>query len=132
MDFFEDIVVPPALLFEGTTWGKDDSGTEAFIWKADDGDGGTNEFFFDRAEKCLFRVEREEWNDLSPQMKRPEDFDAATLDEYGRRTSPYRIIGSMMHSGLGPTLWWMGEEAAAEEVDEIDVDAAEAAVVEGT
>ncbi|WPG97668.1 Hypothetical protein R9X50_00044800 [Acrodontium crateriforme] len=120
MDFFEDIVVPPALLPENTEWCKDEQdegGTEVFIWRTDDGEGGTNEFYFDRAEKVLFRVEQEEWNDLSPQMKRPDDYDESVTDEYGMRKVPYRIIGSMMHSGLGPTLWWLGEEGAAEDAE---------------
>jgi len=114
MDFFEDIVVSPKLMFENTSWDKDDTGTETFIWRADDGEGGSNEFYFDQAEKCLFRVEDESWVDLSPQMKRPEDFDAAQVDEYGLRIGPYKIVASMMHSGLGPSLWWLGEEAVAE------------------
>lgn len=128
MDFFEDIVVPPFLLPENTTWCKDDqdeSGTEVFIWRTDDGEGGFNEFFFDRAEKCLFRVEQEEWHDLSPQMKRPDDYDESALDEYGLRKGPYRIVGSMMYSGLGPTLWWLGDEAGAEEETEEVKEAAE-------
>ncbi|KAI6839746.1 hypothetical protein KC333_g4541 [Hortaea werneckii] len=115
MDFFEDVIIPPPFLFEGTEWGKDDQGTEAFIWRTDDGEGGTNEFFFDKAEKCLMRVEQEEWNDLSPQMKRPDDYDMERRDQYGMKLGPYRILASMMLTGLGPTLWWLGDEAAAEE-----------------
>ncbi|KAK5127215.1 hypothetical protein LTR85_008577 [Meristemomyces frigidus] len=123
MDFFEDIIVPPPLLFDNTTWGTDDAGTEAFIWRTDNGEGGENEFFFDRAEKCYMRVEQEEWNDLSPQMKRPDDYDMDRRDKYGLKVGPYRIMASMMHSGLGPTLWWLGDEAPAEEAtDAMELD----------
>lgn len=114
MDFFEDIVVPPSLLFENTVWDADDKGIESFIWRAKNDGGDVNDFYFDRAETCLFRVEQEEWNDLSPQTKRPQDFDQAKLDGYNMRSPPYRIIGSMQLSGLGPTLWWLEEEAAPE------------------
>ena len=73
----------------------------------------------------MFRVEAEKWVDLSPQMKRPDDYDAAQLDEYGLRTGPYRIIASMMHGGLGPSLWWLGEETAPEETgDPMETDMA--------
>lgn len=112
-DFFEDIIVPPETLFENTEWGKDDTGVEAFIWYSKDEDSGlTNEFFFDRAEKCLFRVEEEQWHDLSPQMqKQNPDFLSRREDEDGRGgKAPYLIRGSMMLSGLGPTIWWMGVE----------------------
>lgn len=136
MDFFEDIIVPPQLLFSNTTWDKDEEGTEAFIWRSEDGEGGFNEFFFDKAEKVLMRVEQEQWNDLSPQMKRPDDYDMERRDEYGMKLGPYRIMASMMHSGLGPSLWWLGEEAAAAEdeagtngVDDMEVDAAGGAEV---
>jgi len=110
MDFFEDIVVPPQLLFPGTTWDKDpESGHEIFIWRTDG-----NEFFFDRTEKCLLRVEMEEWNDLSPQMKQSDDYDSESRDKHGLRVTPYRVLASMMHSGLGPLLWWAEEEGQAE------------------
>ena len=111
-DFFEDIVVPPETLFENTSWGKDDQGVEAFIWRPNDEESGeTNEYFFDRAENCLFRVEEEQWRDLSPQMQRPDQYFVAEdlIDENGARRTPYLIRGSMMLTGLGPTLWWMGD-----------------------
>lgn len=122
-DFFEDVVVPPETLFDGTDWGKDEYGTEAFIWyqKSDEADE-PNQFFFDRAEKCLYRVEEEQWHDLSPKMQgATHDFVAEeSADEREVRKTPYLIRGSMMLSGLGPTLWWMGEEEdeLAEEVGE--------------
>ncbi len=104
-DFFEDIVVPPETMFENTTWGKDD---EAFIWTTNE-----NEYFFDLAEGCLFRVEEEQWTDMSPQAKSPGGQfiveDAKTEGEV--KKTPYLVRGSMMLSGLGPTLWWSGDQA---------------------
>ncbi|KAF1826124.1 uncharacterized protein K489DRAFT_406911 [Dissoconium aciculare CBS 342.82] len=111
-DFFEDIVVPPETLFDNTEWQKDDSGVWTFVWRADDGAGGTNEFFFDNSESCLLRVEEEQWHDLSPDAMKDED------EENESRLPPYRIRGSMMHSGLGPTLWWTGEGNEAETAGE--------------
>nr|POF26140.1 dna-directed rna polymerase iii subunit rpc8 [Quercus suber] len=90
--FFEDIVIPPHLLFEGTVWDADDQGVESFIFRPEDGSG--YEFFFDRYEEVLFRVEQEEWTDLSPQMKRPgEDVEEEVVDQYGLRVPPYRVLG---------------------------------------
>ena len=107
-DFFEDILVPPQVLFEGTAWGKDDAGTEAFIWHSKSEETGEElEFFFDRAERCLYRVEDEQWQDLSPQMQSGnEDYvERENSEEIVRRT-PYQILGSMALSGLGPSVWW--------------------------
>lgn len=113
--FFQDIVVPPQLLFEGTVWDADDQGAESFIFRPDDGSG--NEFFFDRYEEVLFRVEQEEWVDLSPQMKRPgEDVvEEEVVDQYGLRVPPYRVLGSMQLSGLGPERWWIESDERMED-----------------
>ena len=115
MDFFEDVNVPPQLLFEGTGWEKDEFGQEAFVWTEPE---NGNQYFFDHLEPALFRVEQEVWRDLSPRMQKPEEFGGATgeEDEDGEdgvvRKTPYLIQGSMGFSGLGPMLWW---DAAAEE-----------------
>lgn len=110
-DFFEDILVPPETLPENTVWKRDENGVEVFVWQAEN----DAEYYFDRAEPCLFRVEDEQWQDMSPETHNPggkfiaeEGVDAGQV-----RKTPYLIRGSMMHSGLGPMLWW--EEQAAEE-----------------
>ncbi|KAF2724941.1 DNA-directed RNA polymerase III polypeptide [Polychaeton citri CBS 116435] len=125
MDFFEDITVPPSLLYDGTTFGTED-GEELFVWHADDGEGGVNDYYFDQAEKCLWRAENEEWYDLSPQQQKPPEMMDEAEQAEGRKV-PYRIVGSMLHSGLGPTLWWLGEEdvAAEQEDDGVEVEGAE-------
>ena len=43
------------------------------------------------------------------------------------RKQPYAVQASMMHSGLGPKLWWLGEDELAQEAqdepaEEMDVD----------
>lgn len=112
-DFFEDILVPPETLFENTSWEKDDSGTWAFVWRADDGAGGFNDFYFDNAESCMVRIEEEQWRDISPDALRSENFATQEEEDIARRTPPYLIRGSMMLAGLGPTLWWTGEGVEA-------------------
>lgn len=121
MDFLQDVIVPPQLLFEGTNWERDEDGQDAFVWTE-----GENQFFFDRLEPCLFRVEQEVWRDLSPKMQRPGEQQfveekAEEEDEVGARKIPYLIQGSMGFSGLGPTLWWEAgelEEGAAEDAED--------------
>lgn len=118
VDFFEDVFVPPDLLFENSKFESDENGVMTWIWRADDGNGGENEFFFDSAESCLLRVEEERWNDVSPDALRSQEFETQEEEDLAKRTPPFMLLGSMMHSGLGPTLWWTGEggeEAAAVE-----------------
>lgn len=111
-------MVPPETLFEDTSWDRDDQGVEAWIWRPKDENGDqSNEFFFDRAETCLFRVEEEQWKDMSPQSKTPGG-EAITEDGVAEgevKKTPYLVRGSMMLSGLGPLLWWAPEDSAAAE-----------------
>lgn len=109
VDFYEDLLVPPETLFEGSTWEKDETGTMAFVWRTINGEGENNEFFFDNAESCMVRVEEEEWHDVSPDALRSQTYATQEEEEIASRMSPYLVKGSMMASGLGPTLWWMGE-----------------------
>ncbi len=104
-DFFEDVIIPPETLLENTIWDQDDTGTELFIWnQGSDEAGEPIKYYFDRTEKCYYRVEEEQWNDLSPQKQRHGQ------EEERDENPPYVIRGSMMQSGLGPTFWWVGEE----------------------
>lgn len=118
-DFYDDLVVPPETLFDNTSWEKDDANTWTFVWRADDGAGGTNDFYFDNSESCLLRIEEEQWHDLSPDALKEEDEEGTES-----RLPPYRIRGSMMHSGLGPTLWWVGEgdeEGKGDGADDVEM-----------
>lgn len=111
MDFFEDVNVPPQLLFEGTKWERDEYGQDAFVWTEEG-----NQFFFDRLEPCLLRVEQEVWRDLSPQMQGPEGMEVDSAEgEDGEKKIPFLVQGSMGFSGLGPVLWWEAAEEGGEE-----------------
>lgn len=118
-DFFEDVVVPSETLFESTEWGHDDQGVAAFIWRPKNEESGeANEYYFDRAEDCMYRVEEEQWRDLTPSMVMPtQQFVASEQEDSGVRKIPYLLRGSMMLTGLGPTLWWSGEDDAEEAVN---------------
>lgn len=124
-DFFEDISVPAHLLFDRTEWGVDEYGTEAYIWyykDENDAEAEASQFYFDRAEKCLVRVEDEQWHDFSPQRRSAGQKDTFVTDEEvedgGVRKIPYLVRGSMMLGGLGPMLWWIGEEQLGGPVEE--------------
>ncbi|OQO06333.1 hypothetical protein B0A48_08922 [Cryoendolithus antarcticus] len=126
MDFFEDLQVPPSVLFEPSAFNVEDGKDESegvWVWRSENADAengkGYDEYFFDRNEKCLARVEMEVWNDVPPQMTKPAgavDGEAAVEE----RKQPYAVQASMMHSGLGPKLWWLGEEELAGEVQEAE------------
>jgi len=62
--------------------------------------------YFDNHETVRFRVEREEWHDQAP-IGPP---DPEKPDEIPVKLSPYSITASMADAGLGPCLWWDGEE----------------------
>ncbi|KAF2496673.1 hypothetical protein BU16DRAFT_525825 [Lophium mytilinum] len=79
LDFFDDIYIPEALMPEGVRY---NAVEKVWVWDTDD-----SELFYDNNETVRFRVENEHWD---TNEERP----------------PYRIIGSMTISGLGPVLWW--------------------------
>ncbi|KAJ4345379.1 DNA-directed RNA polymerase III complex subunit Rpc25 [Didymosphaeria variabile] len=104
LDFTYEVFVPHANLFEPSHY---DPGENAWVWSPPDGE----EFFFDKGETVLLRVEREEWFDQKPSI--------VQKDEHGnvveRRGVPWRIIASMNQSGLGPCMWWESQEGEEEE-----------------
>ncbi|KAL1975281.1 hypothetical protein VTN31DRAFT_3673 [Thermomyces dupontii] len=93
LEFFNDIFVPPDLLFPGSRF---DVADQVWIWENDG-----NTFYFDIGEIVRFRVEAEEWHDQIPTG--PDHPDTVTVSE---RKPPYSIQGSMMMAGLGPVVWW--------------------------
>ena len=129
MDFFEDLQVPPSVLFDPTEY-RQEGEDGMFVWKSEDAEaeGGFNEYYFDKNEKCLCRVEMEQWHDLSPQMQQQTSQKFANGEANGNgdgegedeepRKQPYSVQASMMHSGLGPKLWWLGEDDLEQEAQD--------------
>lgn len=116
-EFFDDIQVPPSVLPENTAF---DTEQEVFIWRYQDEEDPeqVTEYYFDKAEKCLMRIETEQWNDVTPQQAQEEEGEgtegqsrAANLQK-----APYSIQASMMHAGTGPKIWWL--DAVADEEPE--------------
>ncbi|KAL1965986.1 hypothetical protein VTN77DRAFT_4926 [Rasamsonia byssochlamydoides] len=94
VEFFNDILVPPDLLLEGSRFDYNDQ-----VWVWENEEGAT--FYFDIGEIVRLRVEMEEWHDQIPNA--PDQQDATTVSE---RKPPYSIMGSMQMAGLGPISWW--------------------------
>ncbi|KAI9657749.1 MAG: DNA-directed RNA polymerase III subunit rpc25 [Bathelium mastoideum] len=98
MDFFEDIWVqcpvgiPKPAYFDETE--------QVWAWQVEGGDPA----FYDNNEQVRFRVEREIWNDLTPD--KPQVLASAARPQQVEARSPYIIIASMAEDGLGPNLWW--------------------------
>ncbi|KAK4696414.1 DNA-directed RNA polymerase III subunit RPC8, partial [Lecanoromycetidae sp. Uapishka_2] len=93
-DFFDDIHVPPNLMFSNSfLFDLFSSNVQEQVWTwSNEGD----EYYYDKLEWVRIRVEDEHWNDLSPVA--PSERGTETAAE---RKSPYSIT-----SGLGPTEWW--------------------------
>lgn len=114
LDFFDEIIVSPDMLFEGsvlyeciagdqryllTCFGSDHH-EQHWIWYNDG-----NKFEFEKYLWVRVRVEDEIWHDTSPTA--PHNSQEATASE---RKSPYRIVASMQQAGLGVVSWWRMDE----------------------
>ena len=89
------------MLPEGAEFSHQD---QMFVWKTDDGE----DLFFDKEETVRFRVEEEEWHDqtpLGPADRANEENGVVVVKQ-----NPYGIIASMEDAGLGPCMWWDGED----------------------
>ncbi|KAA6409694.1 MAG: DNA-directed RNA polymerase III subunit RPC8 [Lasallia pustulata] len=93
LDFFDDINVPPNLMFPGSFFNVQE---QCWVWNNEG-----QEYFYDKYEWVRFRVEQEHWHDQSPVA--PSERENISASD---RKSPYSIIASMMQAGLGPTEWW--------------------------
>jgi len=93
LEFFNDILVPPDFLPQGSRF---DFADHVWMW---DNEGAT--FYFDVGEVVRFRVEAEEWHDQIPNA--PDQLEPAAVSE---RRPPYSIVGSVQMAGLGPISWW--------------------------
>jgi DNA-directed RNA polymerase III subunit RPC8 len=62
------------------------------------------DLFYDNQETVRFRIEEEHWHDQTP-VGPSEKEDGAAVKQ-----SPYTLTATMEDAGLGPCLWWDGEE----------------------
>jgi len=79
LEFTYEVWIPVKNLFENTSW---DEGEQTFIWKPSPG----SEFYFDKGETVLFRVESEDWFDQKPEIEEEDD------DGELKRLIPWKII----------------------------------------
>lgn len=93
-EFFNDIYVPPHLLFPDTEF---EESEQVYIWRNEG-----SELYFDKGDIVRFRIENEEWHDQS-ELAPPGKED--TTSEIERKV-PYSIVASMQEPGLGNVLWW--------------------------
>lgn len=64
MEFFEDIIIPAALLQHPSRF---DETEQAWIWEYDTGDGGKHDLFMDPGEQIRFKIVAENFSEISPQ-----------------------------------------------------------------
>lgn len=119
-DFFEHITVPLSTLPEGTVFNEE---FEVFIWNYVSDEGESYDYYLDRNERCLIRVEAEIWAGSEGGSGNDES-DSMDVDEAEPVKRPlYGIQASMHLSGTGPLLWWLDEaesggDAADEQADD--------------
>ena len=75
-----------------------DEPTQHFIWNIDG-----NLLHYDNHEVVRFQIENEYWYDQTP-------VGPSELEEDVKK-SPYTLTASMQMDGLGPCLWWDGNDA---------------------
>ncbi|PMD49905.1 DNA-directed RNA polymeras-like protein III 25 kDa polypeptide [Hyaloscypha bicolor E] len=100
--FFDQIFIPSSNLPEGSEFLPTE---QVFVWNLADG----QRLYYDNQETVRFRIEEEIWTDQSP-MGPKEREDAAGTVMRASAGSPYVVKGSMADAGLGPCLWWDGDE----------------------
>jgi len=93
--FFDEIHVPKEMLPPNSHFNHDD---QLFVWN-NEGDL----LYYDNQETVRFRIENEYWHDQSPVG--PSDKEEGVV-----KKSPYTIEAAMEDAGLGPCLWWDGED----------------------
>ena len=85
LDFFDDIIVPPHLMFPGSFFNVQE---QCWVWPNEG-----QEYFYDKHEWVRVRVEQESWHDASP-LSPSERQHLSTVE----RKSPYSITVS--HHGI--------------------------------
>ncbi|GMM40896.1 hypothetical protein FOG51_01759 [Hanseniaspora uvarum] len=116
VEFFDDIYIPKEMLFEGCYFSVEE---QIWVWNTDGND--ETKVFFDLNEKIRFRVEKEIFFDIKPNMKELQEKERL-LEEKGEDAlndedsegkvgsdddpAPYIIIGSCQTDGMGLVAWW--------------------------
>ncbi|KAF8426337.1 RNA polymerase III subunit Rpc25-domain-containing protein [Tirmania nivea] len=95
LDFFEDILIPGHLLFDGCVF---DIKENVWIWHSE----GT-ELYMDKGEVIRFKVENEKFTDQTP--VNPMAAKAEVVAEL-HKEPPYQINASCSAAGLGLVAWW--------------------------
>lgn len=84
LEFTSEVFVPWQNLFENSEYRESEG---CWVWK-----GETDEFFFDRGEAVLIRVEQEEWFDQRPGIVQKDD-EGNVIEE---RPTAWRVIVSLL------------------------------------
>ncbi|KAI9596241.1 DNA-directed RNA polymerase III subunit RPC8 [Syncephalis fuscata] len=111
LGFFDDILIPPELLQEGTEF---DVNEQLWVWRWEG-----NEMYMDLDEEIRFRVVAESFTDTNPtsaqRRYRPPIAPSAVpnIDEGGidaqtnsSKIPPYSVTAMIQGSGLGLQSWW--------------------------
>jgi DNA-directed RNA polymerase III subunit RPC8 len=77
---------------------------QVFTWVTDDAT-----LYFDSHETVRIRVEEETWHDQAP-TKATGGENEQDMEVENNKQAPYGITASMEESGLGPCLWWDGDD----------------------
>ncbi|KIW22966.1 DNA-directed RNA polymerase [Cladophialophora immunda] len=96
--FFDDIFVPPTMLFEGCVYNETE---KTWVWETE-GDP----IYLDEGTIVNIRVEAEKWNDQAPtppKIRKPGEPEPDPVVEH---RVPYSIEASMGEPGLGGVDWW--------------------------
>ncbi|KUJ11108.1 RNA polymerase III subunit Rpc25 [Mollisia scopiformis] len=101
--FFDDIFVPASKLPEGSRFEVSEG---LYVWETEG-----QSLFFDTQETVRFRIEDEVWHDQIPIGPRDKE-DAGVV-----KSSPYQLIATMEDAGLGPCLWWDGDDGEGDEME---------------
>ncbi|TPX56410.1 hypothetical protein PhCBS80983_g04543 [Powellomyces hirtus] len=91
MEFFDDILIPPAFMQPGTEFDEEE---KLWVWRYEG-----NDLYMDIDEPIRFRLEVEQFVDVGPVRQG---------DQEVKRAAPYSLMVSIAEPGLGLTAWWDG------------------------
>ncbi|KAJ3164146.1 DNA-directed RNA polymerase III subunit RPC8 [Geranomyces variabilis] len=98
MDFFDDIIIPPAFMQPGTEF---DEAEKLWVWRYEGSD-----LYMDIDEPVRFRVEVEQFVDVGPVRVGQVEAEGGAENEANKRPAPYSLLVSIAEPGLGLTAWW--------------------------